>query len=483
MTALARAFTIDDRSLAALRIGLAVCVLCELADRWPLLDAFYSDEGIHPTTDLADWPRALCVHALFGSAAWVRALSVAHGACAAAMLLGAGTRIVAPLTWYLYASLTLRNCSVAYIADRYLHFFLLLVACTPCARVWSVDAARAEGVRCTPRATLSLATALLRLQLVWIYADAGAGKLLDAEGAWRFSPPDGVAPALDTMVRHTAGGRVLRTALGRDGLRLLGASVAWLELLAPLIALVAAATGRPRTQLCAGGALCAMHAGIALTMNNSVLLGLVACVAWLAYAPAELWGGRNATTEPPTPRAAPRTAGHTAGVSVHTWVLLPAALAVCAYNARTSECDVRASSGIERLQSALLHNRWNVFVSGEDHVTWFVAPARLASGRVVDLWARGASLDWSVPARAPRTGRWKSFAALAFAGDGEPDRAKPLWDFLCAEWNGAASREPTERALYYKFWLLSAPLDTDSAEGNAPYGEPRKRLLRSHTCS
>ena len=59
-----------------------------------------------------------------------------------------------------------------------------------------------------------------------------------------------------------------------------------------------------------------------------------------------------------------------------------------------------ASAGGALLWSNLLNNRWNVFTSLETHVTWYTAPARLADGSVVDLWARGA------PVRAARYSVW-----------------------------------------------------------------------------
>jgi hypothetical protein len=168
---LSRLASVDARSLAALRVGLAAFVLCELADRWPILAAFYSDEGILPVGELDPLTRALSLHAWSGNALVVRALALAHGVAASLMLVGYHTGAATFATWYLYVSMTMRNCGVAYIADRYAHYFLLLAACAPCGAAWSVDAllARRGGEASARAACCTAATFLLRVQIVWIY--------------------------------------------------------------------------------------------------------------------------------------------------------------------------------------------------------------------------------------------------------------------------------------------------------------------------
>ena len=293
------AIAIDARSLAATRITLAVLVLVELFDRWPLVDVFYSDASPYPITNIhSPLHRLACAHAWSGASAYVKALFVVHAAAAGALALGYRTRIAALATWYLYWSLTLRNCSVAYITDRYLHFFLLLLAFLPCARVWSAEA-RAAG-DALPPPTASLATALARLQLVWIYIDAGGGKLLDPDGAWALGAP---VPALEPMLLHTRIGRTVRTILG-PLVRPFSASVAWVELLVPLIALLAAARGAPRVQAACAATMVGLHAGIGLCVNNAAILSTVASAVWLLYCPAEIWDAIGATLAPP-PKAPP----------------------------------------------------------------------------------------------------------------------------------------------------------------------------------
>ena len=96
---------------------------------------------------------------------------------------------------------------------------LLFAVCLPCERAWSLDAraaAKAAAAAATPRrasskptatnedastttpptTVVSLASALLRLQLVWIYADAAAAKW-PSENWWPRAPN----PVLASMMR------------------------------------------------------------------------------------------------------------------------------------------------------------------------------------------------------------------------------------------------------------------------------------------
>lgn len=401
---------IDARSLSVLRVGLATFVLSELVDRWGILAAFYSDEGILPTNQLDPLTRVLSVHAWSGSALAVRALALAHGLAAALMLIGWRTRAATFATWYLYVSMTMRNCGVAYIADRYAHFFLLLAAFVPCAGAWSVDAWRQTASRDGAHAlsasgsVCSAATMLLRVQIVWIYLDAGWGKAADAEGAWLLSAS---VPALETMLLHTPVGRGLRALLQPvDGVRNLTASVVWAECALPPLALLCAGVGLPRLQVACAALMVSMHAGIGLCMNNALLLSFVAAVAWAAFIPAEVWdsfgaGGKVAKAAPqpygkpqphaqqrlepqPQPQEAAQQARRRAAPAAlaPSSLLLALACVVLAFNARQSECDMRdpasAGAGSARVASALLHNRWNVFTSGEDHVRAPRAPSSRA---------------------------------------------------------------------------------------------------------
>ena len=215
-------------------------------------------------------------------------------------------------------------------------------------------------------------------------------------------------------------------------------------------------------------------------MNSAAILSTVASAVWLLFCPAEVWDAIGAT-RPPPPKA-PQSPPRVRRVTAASAVLGAFAAAVVVYQlpldlAQTCGVD-EASAGGALLWSNLLNNRWNVFTSLETHVTWYTAPARLADGSVVDLWARGAPVSWDVPAAAARGGRWKSFPALVETG---ADGAR-LWEHLCREWNDAM---PTtaRRVAHFRFYLLAADLLYDGDDGAAPrYSAVRKRMLGAHEC-
>ena len=512
-----RAAEVDERALALLRVGLSLAVILELVDRWPLLDVFYSDAGTYPVSALIEADGTLsrwaCAYAWSGEPIFVRALATVHLLLALMLMLGFKTRIIAPFLWYLYFSLTARNCSIAYIADRYLHIFLLFLLFIPCERRWSVDAcwtSAANTVRpagsdaaATPTSVATVATMIARLQLIWIYFDAGFGKVVDPGGAWSLTA---AIPALESMMRYTPVARFLRATLGVSGMRLLSASVALAECAVPSLALIAAATGAARIQLSCVLVMCGMHVGIALCMNNAALLSFTACVAWAVFLPPfsaaapppkAAANAESAKADPGMPSGAAHLAASAepkASAVFSPSLLLCFVLATAGYHLMPSRLGTCSAAGDgERLWSALLNNRWNAFTSIEDHVTWYIAPAKLADGAVVDIWAHGAPVSWEVPSAAARSGRWKSFAAVGAGSTATNEAPEALWLFLCKEWN---DRHPHERRVVrYRYFLLSAnvtltPPDTADAAGqnaeaagtDREHGPPSKRLLQAYTC-
>jgi len=266
----------------------------------------------------------------------------------------------------------------------------------------------------------------------------------------------------------------VRSALGLGGLRLLSASVAWAECTLPSLALISAAFRAHRFQLACVCCMCGLHVGIALCMNNARLLSFSACVAWCAFLPPFGFGVQtNAPTGSPQQVGMARQSSTLPAMAP----LLTFVVATGLYHMPSRVATCSADGSGERLWSALLNNRWNAFTSVEDHVTWYIAPAKLADGSLVDIWAHGAPVSWEVPASAARSGRWKSFAAVGASGEAP----EALWNYLCTEWNRGYPDE--RRVLRYKFFLLSANISTGPASADSDgHGPPSKRLLQSFDC-
>jgi hypothetical protein len=111
-------------SLQRFRLALGILVVATVAQRWPTLEAYYSNAGVLPLDALRAETEGsrlhgwLCMHGWHGSVAWAQALSVAQVACAGGLAWGGWPRLAAAASFLLYASCTMRNVQLAFILDR-----------------------------------------------------------------------------------------------------------------------------------------------------------------------------------------------------------------------------------------------------------------------------------------------------------------------------------------------------------------------------
>ena len=122
----------SPRSVRLFRAGLGLCVALEIADKWPILEVLCSDAGSLPrdsTMPLYEGEGRLAwlvsAHAWHGSLAWVQLLMLTQLAAAACLAVGVRPVASSLLCWWLHCSWCLRNASLVYILDRYLHLLLL----------------------------------------------------------------------------------------------------------------------------------------------------------------------------------------------------------------------------------------------------------------------------------------------------------------------------------------------------------------------
>ena len=122
---------------ARARQAVALLIICTVVQRWDVLEACYSDEGILPVaawrTQVGDdaLHRLLVVHAWSGTLAWQRILSLLQVGLALCLALNRHPRKSAMLSLWLYASVTARHAKLAFILDRYAHILLLWLCAAP----------------------------------------------------------------------------------------------------------------------------------------------------------------------------------------------------------------------------------------------------------------------------------------------------------------------------------------------------------------
>ena len=170
-----RFLTIDPRSLAALRVGLALLLLLDLAKRASDLSVWYTNAGLLPNHRLLwrpDTPHQLSyLYALF-TAPQVRVAFVITALVYLCFLVGFRTRLMHVLSWFALLSLQVRATMLENGGDYVLCSALLWSLFLPLGACGSLDRALArvrEPDSPEPQPVRSLAALALLLQLAVIY--------------------------------------------------------------------------------------------------------------------------------------------------------------------------------------------------------------------------------------------------------------------------------------------------------------------------
>lgn len=146
-----RRLAVSGRAAALFRIAVGSVVLLDLYSRFLVLEWFYADTGAFPRWAIMPEPSeepavwALCVHAWLGSLGWQHALVALHAACAVCFTFGAWPRASGCACLWLHLSLTLRNPTVVYILDRYIHLLLFFAVLLPVRQLASGGGADAQA--------------------------------------------------------------------------------------------------------------------------------------------------------------------------------------------------------------------------------------------------------------------------------------------------------------------------------------------------
>ena len=381
--ALIRMFGCSIKSLAIFRITLASLLLCELGLRFRFLHPFYSNEGTHPLRLLHlqtdNLYKFVCVHCYNDTMYFQSILLCTQVVLSLGMLVGYYTPICALLSWWLYVSLTLRNTWLNFILDRYFHYLLFYCAMLPTHMVWSIDANRMTKTESRSEGNniiVSLATVALKMQIFWIYIDAGVGKYMDPQRGWTWNPEPPLLPALDAYTRHTVGAQYMYGLLGPEGLRFMSPIVVWVEMLAAPVALMGLALDWPRLTNFAIIMICQLHIGIAITVRNTVLLSLVACVAWMSYLPDKCAlidlidnlcsvETNSDKKEKKISKSQTKLANKSSlNNDLRNFAIVSIICGSIWFELFSEECN----QSMKHIWSVLLHNRWNVFISSEEYV-------------------------------------------------------------------------------------------------------------------
>ncbi len=274
------------------------------------------------------------------------------------------------------------------LLHRYFHYLLFYSMFLPLDGTWAVDAKKHRSSN-NNNTFVTPATIAFKLFVTWLYFDAGYSKYTDPLQGWTLNPPHFLR-ALDTYVRHTTVARYVYGLLGPTGLRYMTPTVVYVELLCAPVALLGSSIYGKQSGVYGSkgmlygviGVICMMHIGIALTMNNTVLLSLVACVAWCIFLPEGVGDDLLRLLPPILSRgfvASDGSSGSTRSDIIgndnhkpissfaknHGLSALVIGIFVSGsiwFETMSTQCN----QSMEHIWSTLLHNRWNVFVGAEE---------------------------------------------------------------------------------------------------------------------
>lgn len=280
---LERLYGLDLRSLALLRVGLALVILSDLWFRRGDLLAHYSDQGVVPRSLLGElWqPAYWSIHALSGAVWWQVGCFAIAALSALLMLIGYRTRWATVAAWVMVISLHNRNPLVVFAADDVLRAILFWAMFLPLGSSYSVDQALNTSSAPQPKRILTGATLGLMVQQCYIYMFSALFKTTSADW-W----PDG------TAVYYSLSFDQYATPLGSFLLHLGPLLVIFtlvtlvLEWVGPLLL-----WSPLKTDLCRMVAIVVfitLHLGFGLTLHLGIFPAL-SCFTWLAFIPTSVW--------------------------------------------------------------------------------------------------------------------------------------------------------------------------------------------------
>lgn len=167
-------FAIDIRSLALLRIGLAVCLLYYVGEYFAEAELFLSGSGVLPVA----WSRELLntqpnhfwsLYWISDSRSFCQLLLATHLSVSLLLLFGFQTRLATIACLVLTWSLEIRNPLIQDNGIHLLRMLLLWSAFLPLARVWSIDSMLDTGTNSRKKtvwAVANVATCAMVIQVL-----------------------------------------------------------------------------------------------------------------------------------------------------------------------------------------------------------------------------------------------------------------------------------------------------------------------------
>lgn len=448
-------FGIDVRSLAAMRIAVAVILLVDLVLRAPYIDANYTDGGVLPRVIASLFNLPIFPHLLGGSYGYALFIFLVSAVFAVSMLIGWHTRVAVLASWILLTSLHARNPALLNGGDRLLRALLLWCVFLPMGACWSVDARRWGG-GVERRSVLSPASVALLLQFVFVYTFAG---LVRTDPAWH---RDGTAIELALRYEYWARPFGLYVAQFSDVLRFITPVSLWFEIIGPLVLFLPFRTAAVRLVMIAAFWLFSLSMGISIQLH---LFPWITAVAALPFLPSAFWDKLRWPGRPASSSAAP-DASPAPRIPVCLWrdraqhgLVLVLLLYVLASNVQTIRAPDQPRPLLNAGGALLIDQNWTMYLRAPRITIWFELVGVADDGTTIRLDHVDQPSRWRDTMRHYRSNRFK----ICLSGFLEPDkvtraRVQRYLFWLCRQWHGAGphERQITHIRLYlHRRWLMA----------------------------
>lgn len=467
MNILTNIFSIDVRSLALVRVALAVIVLQDLARRAFDIAIFYGNKGVLPSEYLHSfWNGAFSwsLHLIGGGPVWfVGTLFILHGVAALCLLFGFRTRIATLVVWVLTVSLHNANPLILQGEDVLLRVVLFVSIFLPLGAAYSFDRWRTKK---KPAAVVvSGWTVAYLLQLAFLYFFVAL---------YKHSPEwingDAIYYALSIDQYATPVGKYLLNF--PHILSFFTVSVLVFQSLALFLLF------SPYRTVWVRGAtvffLMLMHAAFAVSMNLG-MFSAVSIAALCGFIPSEFWNmveqivkSRWHVFQTIVERLS-AAVGEVQEPKTHMHMLVSFVGILYifyiffwhGFNVVHPGQYVPFNHGFEIPAKILrLDQRWNLFAPypyRDDG--WIVVAATRADGSQIDLFRDGAVLSYEHPSVIydlyPRP-RWRRYF-LSLRLEGNAEFRVPYVRYLCNEWDGSTRPKVESIAVIYMLEWTPAP--------------------------
>lgn len=223
-------FSLDLKSLAMMRIFIAILIIIDLILRIPDIKAFYTDEGVLPRLLLISQSvnsPTISLHNLNGSYQFQTFLFLIAGFFAFLLLVGYRTKFVTFISWLLLCSLHIRNELVLSGGDTVLRLLLFWSLFMPLGARYSIDSILNSSKEKLPEKVFSMGTVGLFAQVAFIYWFTALLKLKYPE--WL----DGTAIFYSLKESQYAKPFAITLLNYPDLLKILTLAVLWFEIIGP----------------------------------------------------------------------------------------------------------------------------------------------------------------------------------------------------------------------------------------------------------